>query len=244
MEPLTAILAVTSHVLVSVWIQGPFWNAPPPVKLVMHESTEPFCGLVVYWPSPSGSLVRSTADVPLDDGELEEEDELVDDAAVDDAVAADFLSLLQATTVASATTITTTNPALVLMSANRLLVRLGQERLYILVEVGGHREVGDVEVATAVRDDLADDRSVRRLAPKRERQRDPFLHRPELGELVRALQEDADGDRLDVHGSERVDVRHHRIEHWPLVQWPRREVLLERHRRRTVVRLPRLAELP
>src|SRR3954466_7791862 len=98
MEPLTAILAVPSHVLVSVWIQGPFWNAPPPVKLVMQESTEPFCGLVVYWPSPSGGFGRSAADAPLEDGELEDEDEdeLVDVAAVDDAVAADFLSLLQA----------------------------------------------------------------------------------------------------------------------------------------------------
>src|SRR3954447_25767339 len=90
-EPSTAILAVASHVLVSVWIHGPLANAPPPLKFVMQEKTLPFSAPVVeYWLSPNGSFVRSTPPV-LDAAEAP--------ADVADGV---FASLLHAATAARA----------------------------------------------------------------------------------------------------------------------------------------------
>ena len=48
-EPLTAIFAVASQVLVAASIHGPSRNAPPPLNWVMHEYTEPLTALVAYF---------------------------------------------------------------------------------------------------------------------------------------------------------------------------------------------------
>ena len=77
-----------------------------------------------------------------------------------------FASLLHAATVSNAATMAAVMAVLVVlvvlgfMSADRLLVGLGEQGLHVLVEVGGLGEVGDVEETSAIRDDLAHDGSM------------------------------------------------------------------------------------
>jgi hypothetical protein len=70
----------------------------------------------------------------------------------------------------------------------------------------------------------------------------PSVPGTQLGEGLRPLEEDADRHRLDVDGAEGGQVRHDRVEDRTLVGRARREVLVERHRRRAFVRLPRPPE--
>src|SRR5581483_6910735 len=64
-----------------------------------------------------------------------------------------------------------------------------------------------------------------------------------LGEAASVLQEDADGHGLDVDITESVEVRHHCLEHRSLVGRTGREVLVDGHGRRALVRLLVAAEL-
>src|ERR671911_2047989 len=77
-----------------------------------------------------------------------------------------------------------------------------------------------------------------------ERHGDPLRHRSQFHEAPRLLDEDADRDGLDVDGAQRDDVVVYSLEHRSLMWWARREVLVERHRRRALVRLARASEPP
>src|SRR3954453_15545467 len=120
----------------------------------------------------------------------------------------------------------------------------GNPALDVVVEVLGTAQVDDDDVPRAVALDLARDPGMADRVGQDEPQRDPALHRAQLGERAGSLEEDPDRHGLDVDVAERLRVGQDGLEHRALVRRPGGEVLLEVHGRGALVALALPSEAP